>query len=304
MKKRIYRAKSVKEVDLEALGAALEGADRLVMGSDIGKEEMFGALMVDSQSVWSTLKWSALEDSPRLVRWLASLPVGKVEVAMEPSGTYGDVLRYQLEEAGVEVHRVSPKRVKDSREVYDGVPSSHDAKSAAIVGWLHWQGRSERWCERSEEERELTSAVATMVLYDRPFQQCQNRLEARLARHWPELPQWLELDSATLLELLAEFGDPAAVAAEPERARAWMRRVGGPMLKSEKIEAVVSSARQTLGVPMVCGERQALQTLAAEARRLNADAVIGVRFMTSSMLQGAAELLAYGTAVRLAERDG
>ena len=44
---------------------------------------------------------------------------------------------------------------------------------------------------------------------------------------------------------------------------------------------------------------QALDRMTAQARDLNADAVVGVRFMTSSMMQGAAELLAYGTAVRL-----
>ena len=49
---------------------------------------------------------------------------------------------------------------------------------------------------------------------------------------------------------------------------------------------------------------QALDRMIEEARALNADAVIGVRFMTSSMMQGAAELLAYGTAVRLEDRGG
>ena len=44
---------------------------------------------------------------------------------------------------------------------------------------------------------------------------------------------------------------------------------------------------------------QALDRMLAEARAQNADAVVGVRFMTSSMMQGAAELLAYGTAVKL-----
>jgi uncharacterized protein YbjQ (UPF0145 family) len=34
-----------------------------------------------------------------------------------------------------------------------------------------------------------------------------------------------------------------------------------------------------------------------EAEELGANAVIGTRFMTSMLMQGAAELLAYGTAV-------
>ena len=36
-----------------------------------------------------------------------------------------------------------------------------------------------------------------------------------------------------------------------------------------------------------------------EAIKLKADAIIGVRFMTSIIMQGASEMLAYGTAVKL-----
>jgi hypothetical protein len=50
---------------------------------------------------------------------------------MESSGTYGDVLRHQLLEQGVPVYRMSGKRTHDAAEVYDRVPSLHDAKSAA-----------------------------------------------------------------------------------------------------------------------------------------------------------------------------
>jgi uncharacterized protein YbjQ (UPF0145 family) len=42
---------------------------------------------------------------------------------------------------------------------------------------------------------------------------------------------------------------------------------------------------------------QALDRMVEEARDLGANAVISVRFMTSEVMQGAAELLAYGTAV-------
>jgi uncharacterized protein YbjQ (UPF0145 family) len=42
---------------------------------------------------------------------------------------------------------------------------------------------------------------------------------------------------------------------------------------------------------------QAIDRLVNEADNLNADAVIGVRFGTTSVMNGAAEILAYGTAV-------
>lgn len=44
---------------------------------------------------------------------------------------------------------------------------------------------------------------------------------------------------------------------------------------------------------------QATQRMVQEARQRGANAIINVRFATSSLTQGAAELFAYGTAVRV-----
>ncbi len=45
---------------------------------------------------------------------------------------------------------------------------------------------------------------------------------------------------------------------------------------------------------------QALDRLVEEAQGLGAHAVVGLRFSTTEMMEGAAEMLAYGTAVLLA----
>lgn len=44
---------------------------------------------------------------------------------------------------------------------------------------------------------------------------------------------------------------------------------------------------------------QALDRMTEEARQLGADAVVGLRFSTSEIMSSAAEVLAYGTAVKL-----
>ncbi len=44
---------------------------------------------------------------------------------------------------------------------------------------------------------------------------------------------------------------------------------------------------------------EALNRMVNAAVDLKADAIIGVRFMTSMVMQGASEMLAYGTAVKL-----
>jgi len=45
--------------------------------------------------------------------------------------------------------------------------------------------------------------------------------------------------------------------------------------------------------------RLAIQRMVKEAERLGADAILGVRLATAQTMAGAAEVLAYGTAVRL-----
>lgn len=44
---------------------------------------------------------------------------------------------------------------------------------------------------------------------------------------------------------------------------------------------------------------QAIQRMMQDAMRLNADAIVSIRFTTSMITQGASEILAYGTAVKL-----
>lgn len=44
---------------------------------------------------------------------------------------------------------------------------------------------------------------------------------------------------------------------------------------------------------------EALKRMKEQARRLGADAIVGVRLTTADVMQGSAEILAYGTAVKL-----
>lgn len=50
---------------------------------------------------------------------------------------------------------------------------------------------------------------------------------------------------------------------------------------------------------MAEAREQAYDRMHEKARRLGADAIVGVRFTTSAIMTSAAEMLAYGTAVKL-----
>ena len=268
MAKRRYRSAKINQIEIARLLEAIEG-DRIVVSVDVAKEDMFAAVMDAQQRVHAIVRWKHPSQSRQWMQFVKELSgrEHRVEVAMEPSGVYGDGLRWALHHAGVAVFRVSPKRSHDAAEVYDGVPSLHDAKSAAIVGKLHLDGASEPWPVRSDHERRLAGAVRLLEVHEKQFQQNRNRLEGLVSRHWPELSRILDLGSATLLELLSAFGGPEEVAQRPEEARLLMQKVGGRFLDDAKIEAVVASASSAFGMAQVDEELRLVKELAAEARR-------------------------------------
>jgi len=59
---------------------------------------------------------------------------------MESTGCYGDAMRHQFRQAGFAAYQASAKRVHDAQEIFDGVPSLHDAKAACLIAKLHRDG--------------------------------------------------------------------------------------------------------------------------------------------------------------------
>jgi len=54
---------------------------------------------------------------------------------------------------------------------------------------------------------------------------------------------------------------------------------------------------------MAQAREQAVDRMVEEAQSLGADAIVAVRFQTSMVMRGAAEMLCYGTAVRLEHEE-
>jgi transposase len=266
MKKGRYKATHVKKVNWDRI-ADQTHRQRIVFGVDVAKEDFFAVLMKEDQSVVETLKWVHPQQTRELVAHLLELKDVHLEVAMESSGTYGDALRNYLSKSSLPVHQVSAKRVHDASEIYDGVPSLHDAKAAYLIGRLHLEGISCPWPELTEVRREQHALLAELDLFESQWQRNLNRLEATLSRHWPELTQIIDLKRISLLSLLGEYGSPQEVAAHRDEAQQLMQRVGRGPLSIEKVQQVLDSSETTLGVPCTEGERHFLRVLSQELIR-------------------------------------
>jgi transposase len=269
-KSRAYRATNVKGVSLERV-IQNGPAGAVSVGLDVGKEEIY-AVMRWSDGTFER-PWRALNPSevPVLVEMLGKIGASRaLTAAMESTGTYGDALRARLGQAGMALHRVSGKAASDYAEVLDGVPSQHDGKDAAVIAELAAYGKSRPWPyhEPNEEDAELAYWVDWLDLQQRIQMMWICRLEALLARHWPEATRVVELTSMTLLRGLAHYGGPATLAADPEavrRLKGW-----GHWASTEKAERVLAAAVRTEGARQGMRDRLRMQqyaTLALAARQ-------------------------------------
>ncbi len=266
MNKHRYKTTDFKRVNWDKIDTQTHG-QRISFAVDVAKEEFFAAVMKPGNEVVETIKWVHPDETRALGKQLKALNPQQLEVALEPSGTYGDSLRWYLRELGYPIYRVSPKRVHDAAEVYDGVPSLHDAKAAYLIGRLHQDGASEPWQELPESRREQQALIAELDLYQGEHRRNLNRLEAIMNRHWPEAGRLMELGRSSLLHLIAEYGSPQVVDEHRSEAERLMRLFGHGQMKVEKVQSLLDSAEQSLGLPCSEQERHYLQILCQELIR-------------------------------------
>ena len=248
MKRKAYRSTEVKQVRLElVLRVAPPGP--VTVGLDVGKFEIYVVVRwADGtfERPWKVANPSEVEFLVGVLRVLAVARV--VMVAMESTGTYGDALRGKLSAAGLVLQRVGGKAASDYAEIFDGVPSQHDGKDAAVIAELAAFGKSRPWPyrEASEADAAMTYWVTWLDAQQSVQKLWSGRLEALLARHWPECTRLLKLTSVTLLSTLAEYGGPAKLA-QDAKAATQLAKWGHGGLSKAKIGWVLASAAQTVG---------------------------------------------------------
>jgi transposase len=266
MKRKAYRGTRVNDVDWDQLAQGKEGVG-ITLGVDIGKHD-----------VWPVCRWADgrferpwrvknPDEIPTLIALVKQMNVGReLVVAMESSGTYADALRQALADSQIKVLRVGGKAAHDYAEVFDGVPSQHDGKDAAVVAELAALGKAMPWDYQPADdwELELNYWVEWMVAHRQMLTVWQGRLEGLLARHWPEATQVLKLSSGTLLRVLKRYGNPQALAADPEAGKV-LARWGGAFLAPEKIQRLVACAGSSVGVRAQAWQQRQIQDYAEQA---------------------------------------
>lgn len=268
--KRSYQRICVKKISSESLKSkAIEkGEVGTTVGIDVAKEELVVIVRWPDgtyERPWKIENPTGIQEFIDLALMLRET-CNSLTIGMESTGTYSEAVRYAMTQAGLEVHLISGKSVGDYKEIFDGVPSQHDGKDAAIIAELtHFQkGTPWPYKPASKNQQQMGFQIIRLDAYRTQANQWLGRIEAMLAKHWPELNAHLRLTAATLHNICTHYGSPAAVAACPsagQQLRSW----GRGQLAWTKIDTIIQSARETKGLPMGESEIQWLREITQQA---------------------------------------
>jgi transposase len=261
-KKRTYSSTDVERLDVLTILSLLTVG--CIVSVDVAKTKFVAAIATVAGEVLKIIRFSHPRQTLAFLRVVEALRDAQLapRVVMEPTGTYGDALRYQCHARGVSVEMMSPKHTHDIAEVLDGVPSMHDPKAAVALARLAVIKPARAWVPESEERREVRALLdrrwpltTTQALY-------HGHLEAMLARHWPELGSLIDVhEQRSWMTLLQQYPGPRAVAAASDEAARTLRKASRGRLSAERVEAIVEVARTSLGMPMTKGEETKLRCI-------------------------------------------
>jgi transposase len=269
IKKRTYSSVDVDRFEISQVLPDVPGG--CVVAVDVAKTKFLAAIAKETGETVRIVRFEHPRQTRSFLGVLERLHAGGAPptLLLEPTGTYGDALAWQCRARGFEVRMVAAKHTHDASEFFDGVPSMHDAKASVVLARLATVARTWPWQPRTDAQRDLRAAVDRRQVHAAQLGRHYGHLEALLARHWPEFAELFNVrEQRSWIALLVAHPGPGAVAQASAEASEVLRRAGRGALKHERIEGVVASASQTLGVPMTAGEQQHLRELVTDIQRL------------------------------------
>jgi|HubBroStandDraft_1064217.scaffolds.fasta_scaffold66926_2 transposase len=260
--KRSYSAVDVEQIDIEAVVLLLTVG--CIVAIDVAKTKFVAAMATAAGEVRKLLRFEHPRQTKVFLDVLRGLQRAELKpvVVMEPTGTYGDAVRHQCHALGLRVHMMPPKHSHDFAEVFDGVPSMHDPKAAAVLAKLQAIKPGRVWQPESDGRRELRGWVDRRRPVVRVLGIYHGHLEALMARHWPEFAAHVDVyHHRSWFALLKEFPGPQAAAGASEAAAEVLRKASRGHFSHARAQEIVGSARSTVGVPMTAGEQERLRDI-------------------------------------------
>lgn len=267
-RKRTYSSVDVEKFEVGTILSLLTVG--CIVAVDVAKSKFVAAFATALGEAVRLVRFEHPRQTGMFLRLLVALRDAKLEprVVMEPTGTYGDALRYQCHQRQIAVRMMSPKHTHDFAEVLDGVPSMHDPKAAVTLARLEAIKPARPWEPETEARRDLRALLDRRAPVARTEALYYGLLEGMLARHWPELERIVDVHTQrSWMTLLLRWPTPEAVKLAGEEAAQALRKASHGALPRASIAAILESASTTVGVPMTHQEQLTLRSVVESIER-------------------------------------
>ena len=228
-------------------------SETVIATADIGKSSHWGYLRcaiadvktfrftnnMEGFSKW----WSRVEEFKKTNN------LEKVVFGYESTGSYGDPLKLFMQRKGALLIQVNPMHTKKLKELSDNSPNKTDEKDPRVIADILMLGYGLTSVIPEGQIAELREQVLSRENRLEDINRVKNRIEALLARHFPEFLEIMGLRTKTSIYLLKNYSTAEAISKKQiGELAAEVHEISRGQIKYSKVDKLQQTSLNSIGI--------------------------------------------------------
>ena len=228
-------------------------SNTVVATTDIGKSIHWGYLRC-SVNEQKAFKFSNNKEGFdkfwfKIEEFMRANNLDKVVFGFESTGSYGDPLKFYMQQKGASLIQVNPMHTKRLKELSDNSPNKTDKKDPRVIADILMLGYGLTSIIPKGKIAELRELVLSRESKLEDINRIKNRIEALLARHFPEFLQIMGLRSKTSMYLVKHYTTAESISRIDEKQlTAEIFKISRGQIKQARSEKLYQAALNTVGI--------------------------------------------------------
>lgn len=224
-----------------------------IVTADIGKSVHYGYLRCSLGDIKPFRFTNNLAGFKKLwnrtEEFMKAYELEKVVFGYESTGCYGDPLKLYMQQKGATLIQVNPMHTKRLKELSDNSPNKTDEKDPRVIADILMLGYGLTSVIPEGKIAELRELVQSRENRLEDINRVKNRMEAHLARHFPEFLHIMGLKTKTSIYLLANYPTAEDIAEKQlNKLNEEIYRISRARIKYSKVEKLHQAAIDSIGI--------------------------------------------------------
>jgi len=224
-----------------------------IVTADIGKINHYGYIRSAAKDLKTfrfsndkegfDLLWSKVE------KFKKSNNLEDIVFGFESTGSYGEPLKLYMQQKGVILIQVNPMHTKRLKELSDNSPNKTDKKDPRVIADILMLGHGLTTIIPEKKIADLRELAQSRESRLEDINRVKNRIEALLAKHFPEFLLIMGLNTKTSMYLLKHYPTARAIGKQRINKLAWkVYKVSRSQIKYSKVVKLDQAAINSVGV--------------------------------------------------------